>query len=94
MGPLGEPIAELKKLGWFILLPGKGNASTNILFTKASLHDYENLCSLHCLGIEEKHEKNNKFVYGEFRKQVGILLGTMKPTLSRKKMILSYIVLK
>ena len=41
MGPLGEPIAELKKLGWFILLPGKGNASTNILFTKASLHDYE-----------------------------------------------------
>ena len=41
------------------------------MFTKTSLHDYENLCSLDCLGIEEKHEKNNEFVYGEFRKQLG-----------------------
>ena len=41
------------------------------MFSKTSLHDYENLCSLDCLGIEEKHEKNNEFVYGEFRKQLG-----------------------
>ena len=52
-------------------MPGKENASTNILFTKTSLHDYENLCSLECFGIEEKHEKTNVFVYGEFRKQLG-----------------------
>ena len=32
----GEPIAELTKLSWVILSPGKLNASTNILFTKAS----------------------------------------------------------
>ena len=71
LGLPGEPIAELTKLGWVILLPGKENASTNILFTKTSIHDYENLCSLDCFGIEEKHEKNNQFVYGEFRKQLG-----------------------
>ena len=71
VGLPGEPIAELTKLGWVILSPGKENASTNILFTKTSLHDYENLCSLDCLGIEEKHEKNNEFIYGEFRKQLG-----------------------
>ena len=41
------------------------------MFTKTALHGYENLCSLDCLGIEEKHEKSNKFVYGEFRKQLG-----------------------
>ena len=41
------------------------------MFTKTSLHDYENLCSLDYLGIEEKQEKNNEFVYGEFRKQLG-----------------------
>ena len=75
VGLPGEPIAELTKLGWVILSPGEENASTNILFTKTSLHDYENVCSLDCLGIEEKHEKNNEFVYG-------ILLGIMKPTLS------------
>ena len=65
-----EPIAELTKLGWVTLSPGKENASTNILLAKTSLHDYENLCSLDCLGIEEK-QKNNEFVYGEFRKQLG-----------------------
>ena len=70
VGLPGEPIAELTKLGWVILSPGKENASTNILFTKTSLHDYENLCSLDCLSIEEKHEKN-EFVYGKFRKQLG-----------------------
>ena len=62
VGVLGEPIAELKKLGWVILLSGKEKASTNILFTKTSLHEYENLFSLDCLGIEEKHEKNNELV--------------------------------
>ena len=40
------------------------------MFTKTSLHGYENLCSLDYLGIEEKHEKKNEFVYGEFRKQL------------------------
>ena len=49
--------------------PGKENASTNILFT--SLYDYENLCRLDCLGIEEKYEKNNEFVCGEFRVKSG-----------------------
>ena len=68
VGLPGDSIAELTKVGWVILLPGKENASTNILFTKTSLHDYEN--SLDCLGIKEKHEKN-VFVYEEFGKQLG-----------------------
>ena len=62
MGLSGEPISELKKNRWVVLSPGKENVSTNIFFTKTSLHDYENLCSLDCLGIGEKHEKNNDFV--------------------------------
>ena len=41
VGLPGEPIAELTKLGWVILSPGKENASTNILFTKTFLHGYE-----------------------------------------------------
>ena len=65
------PIAELTKLVWITLSPEKENTSTNILFTKTSLHDYKNLCSLDCLDIEEKHEKNSEFVYREFRKQLG-----------------------
>ena len=71
VGLPGEPIAEITKLGWVILSPGKENTSTNIFFTKTSLHDCEKLYSLDCFGIEEKHQKNNEFVYGEFRKQIG-----------------------
>ena len=63
VGLPGEPIAELTKLGWVILSPGKENASTNILFTKTSLHDYESLCSLDCLGIEEKHEQKTTSLF-------------------------------
>ena len=71
VGLSGEPIAELTKLGWVILSPEKENASTNILFTKTPLHDYENLCILNCLGIKEKREKNKGFVCVELRKYLG-----------------------
>ena len=43
VGLPGETVAELTILGWVILLPGKKNASTNILLTETSLHDYESL---------------------------------------------------
>ena len=71
VGLPGELVAELTKLSWVTLSPENENASSNILFNKTSLHNYGNLCSLDCLGIEKKHEKNNEFVYGEFRKQLG-----------------------
>ena len=58
-----------------------------------SLYDYENLCSLDCLGVEEKHEKTNEFVYGEFRKQLRLdSVGNYKT--NRKKIILHYVVIK
>ena len=41
-----------------------------MLFSKTSLHDYEKLCSLHCLGIEERRDDSN-YVYEEFQKQLG-----------------------
>ena len=66
----GEPIVELARLVRVILLPGKENSLTNILFTRTPLHDYQNLCSSDCLGIEEKHAKNNEFVYREFIKEL------------------------
>ena len=65
MGLPGTPITEPAKLGWVILSLRKENVSTNVLFTKTSLHDCKNLCSLDCLGIEEKNEKNNEFVFTE-----------------------------
>ena len=62
---------QKQKSRWVILLPGKENTLSNTLLTKMCLHDYENVRTLDCLGIEEKHENNNEFVYVEFRKKLG-----------------------
>ena len=53
----GEPVAELTKLRWAPVLSGNNSEVTNLLFSKTSLHDYKNLCSLECLGIEENYVK-------------------------------------
>ena len=55
VGLEGKPVVELTKLGWVVVSPGNNSEVTNLLFSKTSLHDYENLCSLDCLGIEENH---------------------------------------
>ena len=55
LGLEGEPVAELTKLGWAVVSPGNNSEVTNLWFSKTSLHNYENLCSLTCLGIEKIH---------------------------------------
>ena len=51
-------------------MPGNNSEVTNLLFSKTSLHDYENLCSLDCSGIEAHHVKSDDLVYDKFRKQL------------------------
>ena len=41
-----------------------------MLFSKTSLLDYEKLCSLDCLEIEERRDDSN-YVYKDFQKQLG-----------------------
>ena len=73
---LKEPIAELTELGWYIVLPGKQNDVTNILFSQTWIHNYEKLCSLDCLGVPEKQDKPDDYFYKKF----GVILGvTIKP---------------
>ena len=54
VGQPGEPIAELTRLGWVVISPGQESGLTN-MFSKNSVHDYENLCSLDVLGVKEEH---------------------------------------
>ena len=47
IGEPGEPVAELTKFGWVIMSPGKEPLDiTNMLLTKTSRVDYEELCRL------------------------------------------------
>ena len=41
-----------------------------MLFSKTFLHDYEKLCSLDCVGTEDRRDDSN-YVYEEFQKQLG-----------------------
>ena len=70
MGLPGEPIAKLTNFGWVIASPGQETGVTNMLFSKTFLHDYEKLCSLDCVGTEERRDDSN-YVYEEFQKQSG-----------------------
>ena len=47
-----------------VVSPENNSEVTNLFFSKTSLHGFENLCSLDCLGIEYD------LVYGKFRRQL------------------------
>ena len=68
VGLPGERIGELTKFGWVIFSARQVTGITNMSFSKTLLHDYEKLCSLDCLGIEERLDDIN-YVYEEFLKQ-------------------------
>ena len=71
VGQPGEPIAELTKLGWVVISPEQETSVTKMLFSKTSVHDYENLCNLDVLGVKDEHTKRDGKIYDEFQKQLG-----------------------
>ena len=42
-----------------------------MLFSKTSVHDYDNLCNLDVLGVKDEHTKRDGKIYDEFQKQLG-----------------------
>ena len=71
VGQPGEPIAELTKLGWAVISPGQETSVTKMLFSKTSVHDYENLCNLDAIGAKDEHTKRDGKIYYKFQKQLG-----------------------
>ena len=69
VGKLGEPIAENTKLWWIIMSPGCED-SNNMSHARISLNDYEELCKLDVLGLEDNLVEEQKFVYQEFKEQL------------------------
>ena len=49
VGLEGQPIVVLTKIGWMAVSRRSSNEATNLLFSKSSLHDHIDLCSLDCL---------------------------------------------
>jgi len=65
IGKLRDPVAELTALGWTIMSPGKELELSSIYLTRSSTADYEDLCRLDVLGIEDKSADQDS-AYSEF----------------------------
>ena len=70
IGKEGEPVAEKTKLGWTILSPGAEFNKTKMLLTQTSQLDFDKLCRLDVLGLEDSAENDQLPVYEEFQEQL------------------------
>ena len=64
------PIAELTKFGWFLMGPGYEFESNVMLMTQTSHAEYEELCSLDVLGLEDTPQHDQSVVFNEFKEQL------------------------
>ena len=65
-----EPIAEQTKMGWFIMSLVTENDLLTSLYTKTSVSDFERLCDIDVLGVEENHLSHDENVYKKFKQQL------------------------
>jgi hypothetical protein len=69
VGGPGEPVAEHTKFGWTIMSPEAEFDKGTMLLTQTSRADFENLCRLDVLGLEDTLE-NQDTVYEDFKEQL------------------------
>ena len=69
VGNSGEPVAELTRLGWIFMSPGY-EMENSLYLTQSSHEDYDRLCSLNVLGLEDNPQGDQEAVYREFKEQL------------------------
>ena len=69
IGQPGEPIAELTRLRWVIISPGRELDVTKIMLTRTTTHDYDQLCNLDVLGVP-KSLTEEAIIHQEFKDQL------------------------
>ena len=70
VGTPGDPVAEKTTFGWTIMSPGADKDSNKMLLTQTCTADYENLCRLDVLGLEDLPKNDQDMVYTEFKEQL------------------------
>ena len=71
IGKPGQPVAELGQLGWTIMYPGREPADlTKMLITQTTASNYEDLCRLDVLGLQDHPTGDQDNVYKEFKEQL------------------------
>ena len=70
VGNDSEPVAELTKLGWFVMSPGAEVDCKTMVLTQTSQSDYEELCHVDVLGLADTSENDQSMVHAEFKEQL------------------------
>ena len=70
VGAPGEPIAEYTRLGWTIMSPGRCDEVTSTFLTRSVSDNYEQLCRLDVLGVQDTPDGDQSAVYDEFCEQL------------------------
>ena len=63
VGKINEPIAEQTKVGWVIMSSGREIDFVSSLYIKTSMSDFDCLCDIDVLGVEENHLSHYENVY-------------------------------
>jgi len=69
-GEMGEPVAEQTRFGWTIMTTGAEAELQNMFLTQTAVEDYEELCRLDVLGIQDVHSGDQGVVHDEFVEQL------------------------
>ena len=71
VGEVNEPNAEYTKLGWVIMSPGKESDVSHVYQTSAHpICDFEQLCRLDVLGLQDEAQPTEDKVLQRFRSQL------------------------
>jgi hypothetical protein len=66
IGRPGEPIAEKTKFGWTIMSPGREVNVNEMFLTQTCSADYESLCRLDVLGLQDSPTGDQGEIHKEF----------------------------
>lgn len=66
IGKPGEAISELTSFDYRVMSPGKESNLSNTYLTRKTFGDYEQLCNLNALGLEDRAHGDQQSVYEQF----------------------------
>ena len=70
VGSPGEAVSELTRFGWVIMSPGNETDLNNLMLSRMSIDDYEKLCNLDVLGVQDIPKTHEDMVHTNFKKQL------------------------
>ena len=70
VGKINKPIAKQTRMGWVIMSPGREIDLVSSLYTRTSVSDFDRLCDIDVLGVEENHLCHDENVYKKFKQQL------------------------